>query len=666
MHGQLKIPDGKVVAVDTETTGLDPYQGDRIFAVSLCNADGETGYCEWAVDPKTRKVKPNPEDLKTLRRFLANPLRGKVFHNAPFDIGMFEHGLGLKVRGQVHDTLLAMHSCSTAEPSYGLKQLAEKYLEEPRTDVDELAVATKAARRSAKQRGWQIGKHVAQDYWLNRALDPTSRVCERYAVADVISTMRLWLELREQLDHQDLWETYRHAIAVQRLLQRIEGRGVGIDSEVNQQELQKHQELAATYLRKLKQIARNPDFNPGSGPQVARLLFDQLGLPVLEYTKKGNPSTGQEALVQYSDEPAARALIEYRVHRKAETSYFEAFKQKAVADPLVPGGFCIHPHFHQAGRRTGRLSCSKPNLQGIAGAESSRSESPFSARTPFGPRPGYLWYSVDYSQLEARIAAAVFREPVLIKAFACGRDLHTETANRAWGGADNSRAIKAAVETLGDVSEEVAEDWLIKFAYDIVAAEASLGTKHWRGRGKTIFFSRIMGGGVRQIMKKLKCNADEAREFLRAFDDAVPGIVASLRRCERQAKRDRLVTTMYGRRLDMLPTEYWKAGPYIVQGTAADLMKRRMLAVDEFFQSKSLDAHIVLSIHDELIFEIRQDIITDQLLRSIRRIMEDDEGRIGVDLPVELHLIRKTWAEKEKIELPRLRHRALVRRRAPR
>lgn len=666
MSGPLRIPDGKVIAIDTETTGLDPYQGDRAFAVALCNDKGETGYGEWPVDPETREVLADPEDLKTLRRFLANPRIAKVFHNANFDLGMLKVGLGLPVRGAIHDTMLAMHSFNSAEESLSLKALKRKYCGEERTDVDELHTATVHARRIAVSRGWALADQVQADYWLPRVVDPQDRTCETYALVDVQDTMQLWLCFRELMEKDEtLQATYELERALRPLLFEMEHRGIAFDPAVNRHELRRHRRLMKEALATLRQIADDPEFNPNSAAQVRALLHEKLGLPVLERTENGNARTGQDILAAYPHVPAIRALLDYRASSKAANSFFAVFQQKAVEDPLVPGGYCLHPRYRQAGKRTARLSSAGPNFQGIADPGSSRSEAPIAARSPFGPRPGYCWISADYSQLEARIFAALCGEELLLKAFASGRDLHAETTNRAWGGPDNPRAIAAAKVSLDIDSDEIAEARLAEFNYDIVALDASLDKKTWRSRGKAIFFSRIMGGGWRSICRELRCTESEAREFIRAFDTAVPGIATFLKRCERHAFRSGYVQTLFGRDLRMKADECWKAGPYRVQGSAADLIKRRMLAIDEFFRNEGLDAHIALTIHDELIFEIRQDLVTDTLLRSIRRIMEDHEGRVEIDLPVELHLIGKSWAEKEKIELPRLRNRVRIRRRSP-
>ena len=224
-----KIPPGNAIAVDTETTGLNVRKGDQPYIISFCNEDGETCVFEWPVDPFTRCVKASPRDLKILRPWFGDPNIAKVFHNSNFDLSMIEVGLGIPVRGQIHDTMIAMHCWRSYEKSYGLKELANKYLEFDDDDEKALRDATIAARRKAKSLGWSIADDVEPDYWLLMALDPKNRLCRVYADRDAQRTMLLWMFAKIGLDQDGTWDTYEDEMQVCRALGAIGHRGIRID-----------------------------------------------------------------------------------------------------------------------------------------------------------------------------------------------------------------------------------------------------------------------------------------------------------------------------------------------------------------------------------------------------------------------------------------------------
>jgi DNA polymerase-1 len=434
---------------------------------------------------------------------------------------------------------------------------------------------------------------------------------------------------------------------------------------VNDRELQKYRKAKNKAKAKLRRLANDPDLNPNSPQQLVKLLYGRLGLKILKYTEKGNPSTTKAALMAYKNVPAVRALFAFRANRKG-VSDLESFEQRAVADDIADG-YCLHGRFRQAGIRTGRLSCAAPNFQGLADATSSRSAVVISSRAPLGPRPGYVWLTADYSQIEARIFVARSDEPVMRAALESGADLHSRIANAIWGGRGNPRAIEAAMESLGTTSRGKARAALEAVDYDIVKLDERLGKKLWRSRGKSLVFARIMGGGIEPIMNLVGCDAEVAQQLLEDIDCGLPGVRQFSKQCQRAAYKAGYTTTMYGRRLqhrfdldEGTKDDCYKGSAYLIQGTAADLIKRRMVACDRYFRRHELDAHIVLTIHDELIFEIHQSQFTGRLVRAIKGLMKDDGGAIGIDLPVEMNVIRRNWAKKKKLDVDRLREGQIV------
>lgn len=280
----------QTVAVDSETTGLRPFRGDRPFAVSLCWDDGRTEYFEWPVDPHTRQVSPNKRDLQKLQKILGDRAIRKVFHNASFDLKMLE-SIGLEVRGGIEDTLIAAHICDSALPSYGLKWLARRLLDIGDDDESDLKEEVKRCRRIAKQQGWNIADNLEADYWLPRAIDPTSGFCQRYAIRDAERTMHLWKFCEASLDGLKVRHSYEFEMRkLFPVIQRMEQRGLRIDLDVNRSERRRYERMRDCSLRALQKAAGDRGFNPNSSKQVAALLFEKLGLRIKPSLATAYPS----------------------------------------------------------------------------------------------------------------------------------------------------------------------------------------------------------------------------------------------------------------------------------------------------------------------------------------------------------------------------------------
>lgn len=645
----LKIPSGSLIAVDTETTGLLPWHGDQPFAVSFCNEDGETGYVQWPVNPKTRKVQVPDSDRKILRDFLEDESITKVFFNSSFDIRMFEVGLGLPVKGTIEDSQISMHVCNTAEISYKLKHLCKKYDIMGDEDEKELKKLVVSSRLKAKKLGWNIHPSVEADYWIPKQLSPSDRTCETYAVKDAIRTMELWLQTVEFMKQSKRFDSYLFEMRkLAPILREMENRGMTIDPEVISDEIDNCVFEREKAKRVLCKIAKKPDLNPNSDPQIRKLLFEDLKLVPTILTEKGQqPSTSSEALKDHSDNGTVQILMRYRHFDKGISSFFEPFNEYRVQDKKT-NSWKIHPNIRQAGKLTARLSCSSPNLQGLTDAEGGRSESEVPARKPFGPRPGFIWILADYNQLEVRTFAAASKYQLLIDILRSGRDLHTEATNGIWGGKGNSRAISAAMHAIGTNDEKTADAWLAKFEYDIVQAEASVGKKTSRNKGKPFFFTRMFGGGPGSISEKLKCTMDEARELISSYDETLPGVIEFVRKMADIGERQGYIETMYGRKLDFEPHSEYKASPYVVQGTAADLVKRALIECDEFNKKKRIQGGLLLQIHDELIFEF-PDTVERKHIDTLKTIMESQEKHIGLEVPCKMKVVKRYWSEPENL-----------------
>ena len=697
----FRFPKKGIVAVDTETTGLEVWHGDEPFAFSFCDEEGNTACFEWPVDPWTRVVIPNQSELDAIGEFLENEKVDKVFHNAKFDVRIIENAFGITTRGGIHDTMFMAHACNSLESSYGLKELCVKYLGLDASEQDLLKKAAIRARREAKKQGWTLGgrwkvanngewKYEAEipaDYWMPRAVDPEDRHCALYAIADVEYTMLLRAFFKAAFEDLGVEHVYERERELWHVTYNMETRGVRIaldrvdeGIETLRAERKRNYDLVTKAGSKVVE-----NFNLEAGAHIRKLAYNDqsrggLGLKCTRYTEKGTPQTNVDALIPHLDNPVIEALFKFRACKKGLVDYFQKYHVLRVPDPLNESGWCLHPDFNQVGPATGRYSCRNPNLQNVANALTTRSPMPIQARTPFGPRPGYRWYCIDYSQLEVRVFADVSREPAMLQALVDGEDLHTACTNKAWGGEGNLAALRAASHALeldgtGDGSavkelweafglnatnvrklksaerDAIADQWLTEFDYDIVDAEKSIGKKTSRAKAKMILFAKVFGGGPNAIKDLLNCTYEEAQQFLWDYDTAFPKIVDYINELSRKARAEGCIVNRFGRRLTVNPDKAYRAVNYMVQGSAADLLKISMIRCAEYLKETGLDAHLVMTIHDELVFEFRRIHARKEVLRNLCRIMEDHQGAFGVETPVEVDNVIESWNEKKGVEL---------------
>jgi DNA polymerase I-like protein with 3'-5' exonuclease and polymerase domains len=692
------------LSIDTETTGLHFWQGDRPFAVPLCDEEGNTWYTEWDVNPQTREVTPNDSDLRYLRRLFENERLPKLLFNLKFDYRMLA-AFGLILKGPLHDVGVAARICNTLEPSYRLKQLAAKYCDIPTDDQTQLQRAVVRARNYGRKHGWNLAEDTEADYWTPRASGLDDGVCETYALGDVERNRMLWFLYRkvvmEDPESPELLDTYRFEMEeVWPVVYRMEQRGVRLDRRINSQELKKSQErqveLYNVMLAMLKRdrISWSPNpkepFKPGSDIQLRRILFDRrhgYGLVVHRYTEKSKePSTDWKALREHLTHAFVQTLVQWRSARKAESTYFGAYERLIVEDHISPGEWTIHGSFNQLGAaKTGRLSSNDPNLQNVGDANNNpNSPAPIQAREPFGPRKGYVWYCFDYSGQEMRIFADVARIQTMLEAFYSGRSVHDHNAELAWGGKGNPHALTAAAYSLelgasrpsrkevaevwrelewnetkarlygfdSPKAQAAAEAWLSDYDYSIIKAESSIGLKRAKTRAKNLGFAKIYGAGVNGVVDMLYCSRYEARQLLDRFDEIHPGMVEFMNELCVTARSQGFIHNLFGRRLMVDGYTAYKATNYLVQGTAADMIKRAMVRAQRYIDGTGLDIHLEMSVHDELDFEIRKDHTHLWVLRGLKRIMESVKPKaLRIPMPVEVNRIRHGWNEKEPLEL---------------
>lgn len=667
----MYLPTEKVVAIDTETTGLLWDHHDEPFAISFATANDKTAYVEWPVDPYTRKVQYDPtfvfdSRVEQLQEWFSDPDRTYVFHNAPFDLRMLRKA-GIEVAGQIEDTSISMHTSFTSHYSYKLKDLAAKLGIMGKADEQQLQKRTIAARRYGDKEGWTLGPKVQTDYWMCRAKDPKDDTCKTYSIKDAERTIALWVLSESFLKEQGRWDTYLFEMReLFPVIERMIDHGLYCDTDVCDAEIIHCYRKRDALGKELRKLA-GWEFDPSSDQQTKRYLFEGEPYKLTPgfYTKpskthpNGQPSSSQDSLELVAHEPQVAQLLEWRQWDKGATSFFIPYTEAVTNDQnSYP---VIFPRFKQHGKKTRRLSVSAPNLQGVADDQGGRGNSMIPARKPFRPRHGHAWILIDYSQLETRTFAFVSGYDLLIDLL-MHADLHTKTTEDIWGGHNNPRAIKAACVALSTSDTREAHIWLSQFDYRIVEAEASLGLKTSRNKGKPFFFTRMFGGGAKSISEKLHCPKAEARSLVIAYDNGLPGVIKFVRQADKEAKENHnIVETAYGTEIDVIDT--YKASPYRVQGTAAELVKHAMIDCDAYLETLDLETGgMLLQIHDELIFEVPEYIVREypQVVRTLKNIMEtqadplnerlDLPGRI--DTPVEVKIVWDdgNWSRPEKWE----------------
>lgn len=684
MSIERTILQSKVTAIDTETTGLLAWKGDQPFGISFFTQNGDELYYEWEVDPFTRTVIPDPIQLEFCAELLGNSGITKVFLHAKFDIRMMEEGHNVITVPPIDEVMFMAHACNSLEARVALKYLQNKYLGMERPDEVDLQKITIKARRIGRKLDWSVAEDVQADYWMPHLIDPADRHCENYCTNDSEGTMLLRQFYKEHaMPDLEVEHIYEREMELWPIVYKMESRGVACNLDTVEKEI-KRNEGEIDKWSKVIVAAAWPNIDLDSPAELGKLFYDKLELPVKRWTSGGTkgkpkPQVNVDALEEFGDHPIGRAVSKYRAASKALGSFFGKYENLIRIDTLVRSGYALHPEIRQVGPATGRTAMANPNFQNTANALTTRSREPIQARTPFGPRPGCIWVHFDYEGQEVRIFADVSGEAALKKAIEAGYNAHIWTANKAWGGSDNERAVKAAVHALEldgtgslairpqlqlvwddfgilDIKGlswnnqiEIASDWMKRYNWDIVKAEAALGKKTCKARAKMLFFAKIFGGGPNAVGDLLKCSYEEAQEFLAIYDEIFPAIKQYIYDLSAEARVNGYIINRYGRRLTVSQDKPYKAVNYMVQGSAADLLKCSMIKLDKEISHWHLDWFMILPIHDETVFEVLQEHAFRCCVEKVKEIMEDHEGHFNIAMPVEVEVVTTTWNRKEHL-----------------
>ena len=544
-----RLAGAELIAFDTETDSLD-YMQARIVGLSFSVEPGTAAYVPLAHDyPGCPDQLDRDTVLSRIRPMLESARLNKVGHHLKYDAHVLENH-GIRLAGIAHDTMLESYVLNSTATRHDMDSVASRYLGISTTKYEDVA-----------------GKGAKQLTFNQVPLEQAGP----YAAEDADVTVRL---------HHELWPRLRKTgrlasvysqieIPLVPILQSMERTGVLLDVDM----LTRQGKELAGQMRRLEEQAHREaggPFNLGSPKQLQEILFERLGLPVIRKTPKGQPSTAEDVLEELAAQhELPRLILGHRELAKLKSTYTD--KLPTQVDPETGR---VHTSYHQAVAATGRLSSSDPNLQNIPirSAEGRR------IRQAFVPEAGHVLVAADYSQIELRIMAHLSGDEGLISAFSADADIHSATAAEVFG------------TTIDDVSADQ------------------------RRSAKAINFGLIYGMSAFGLARQLNIDRSAAQDYVERYFTRYPGVKAYMDATRDKAREDGFVETVFGRRL-YLPDirarnpqrrQYAERSAINapMQGTAADIIKRAMIAVEGWRTAQETGTRLIMQVHDELVFEI--------------------------------------------------------------
>ena len=563
-HLLNKLEQCTVFAVDTETTSLDVMLA-QIVGISIAIEEGKGIYIPLAhTDGSPQLVRE--EVLTALKPILENPAIKKIGQNLKYDYGVFKNH-GISLQGITYDTMLESYVLNSGAGRHDMDTLALKYLGFKTISYEEIA-----------------GKGAKQLRFDDIPVDKAGV----YAAEDADITLQLHQKLYPGMDEslQNVFHSIEMPLIT--VLADMERLGVLIDPiTLRQHGMRLKERISALELEALQLAGRA--FNLNSPKQLQEILFDEQKLPVIAKTPTGQPSTAESVLQELAfDYRLAAVILEYRGLSKLVSTYIDALPKK-----INPVTQRVHTSYNQAVAATGRLSSSEPNLQNIP----IRSEEGRLIRTAFIAPPGCVILAADYSQIELRIMAHLSQDDNLLKAFANGWDIHAATAS----------------EIFQVPLEEVSSDH--------------------RRKAKAVNFGLIYGMSAFGLAKQIGVERHDAQHYIDTYFQRYPKVLEYMDRTRKQAHEQGYVETLFGRRLYLPEINArnmmrQKAAERTainapMQGTAADIIKKTMLAVAQWQNSQpNPPAKMIMQVHDELVFEVQAEEV-ESCTRIIHNLMEN-------------------------------------------
>ncbi|WP_010488034.1 DNA polymerase I [Pseudomonas sp. S9] len=585
-----KLNKAELIAFDTETTSIDAQQA-QLVGVSFAVNAGEAAYVPLAHSYMGVPTQLDRDAvLKALKPILEDPSKAKVAQNAKYDINVLANAsTPIHVQGVKFDTMLESYVYDSTATRHDMDSLALKYLGHSTIRFEDIA-----------------GKGAKQLTFDQISLEQAGP----YAAEDADVTLRL---------HQTLWEKLATTpsllsvlneieIPLVPVLARIERQGALVDAKLLGEQSRELGEKLVALERQAFDIA-GEEFNLASPKQLGVILYEKLGLPIISKTAKGQASTAEAVLAELAEQDfeLPKVLMQYRSLSKLKSTYTDRLPEQ-----INPRTGRIHTSYHQAVAATGRLSSSDPNLQNIPirTAEGRR------IRQAFVAPKGYKLLAADYSQIELRIMAHLAQDAGLLDAFRHDLDVHKATA----------------AEVFGVELDEVSSDQ--------------------RRSAKAINFGLIYGMSAFGLAKQIGVDRKQSQAYIDRYFARYPGVLAYMESTREKAAEQGFVETIFGRRL-YLP-EINAKNPALrkgaertainapMQGTAADIIKRAMIAVDKWLAESKLDAKVILQVHDELVLEVREDQV--DTVREQIKLQMSSAAKLDVPLLVEVG-VGNNWDE---------------------
>ncbi|AIW17603.1 DNA polymerase I [Vibrio coralliilyticus] len=562
-----KLKAADVFAFDTETDSLD-YMVANLVGVSFATEEGVAAYV-----PVAHDYLDAPEQLdrdwvlEQLKPILEDDAQAKVGQNLKYDASVLAR-YGIEMKGIKHDTMLASYVYNSVGGKHDMDSLALRFLQHSCISFEQIA-----------------GKGKKQLTFNQIELEQASP----YAAEDADVTLRLHNRLLANIEQDEKLKTIYEEVEVPLVpvLSRIERTGVLIDD----MKLAAQSQEIALRLDELEQQAfeiAEQEFNMNSPKQLQAILFEKMGLPVVKKTPSGTPSTNEEVLQELAlDYPLPKLILEYRGLAKLKSTYTDKLPKM-----INPETGRVHTSYHQAVTATGRLSSTDPNLQNIP----IRNDEGRRIRQAFIAPHGYKIMAVDYSQIELRIMAHLSGDKALLDAFQQGKDIHAATA----------------AEIIGVDIEQVSAEQ--------------------RRRAKAVNFGLIYGMSAFGLAKQLGIPRGEAQQYMDTYFERYPGVMQYMEDTRSAAAEQGYVETIFGRRLH-LPEIKSRNGMRRkaaeraainapMQGTAADIIKKAMLLVDEWIESQGQGrVKLLMQVHDELVFEVQESALAE-IESKVQELME--------------------------------------------